>query len=286
MSTRTISFKLIVAMLFISFTLSIDSVAQDKSSGYTSVGALKVYYDVQGKGAPIILLHGAFMTNEMNWGELAPELAKTRKVIAIELQGHGHTEYSERELSLSTLASDVAAVMKDLKIDSADIAGFSFGGTVAYQFAIQYPRLTKKLVIISSTYKSEGWQKEVSDALKSFTPEFFDNTPFKDAYVKIAPDSSNWHKFVSQMIKLDHKPFNLGDANIKALKAPVLLISGDNDGVDKTVLIETYKLLGGLVVADMAAAPKSQLAIVPGKGHISLMMDTPVIFSLMNNFLK
>src|SRR5947209_8068490 len=124
------------------------------NSGYAPVNGIKVYYEVYGEGRPIVLLHGAFYTIEMNWGGLIPELSKTRKVIAIEMQGHGHTPFSDRKLSITTLASDVEKVMDYLKIDSADVAGYSMGGSVAYQFAVQNPKRLRKLVIISSTYKT------------------------------------------------------------------------------------------------------------------------------------
>src|SRR5215510_8598948 len=101
------------------------------TSGYAPVNGIKVYYEVYGEGRPLVLLHGAFMTIDLNWGQLITELSKTRKVIAIELQGHGHTPYSDRKLSHATLASDVEGVMDHLKIDSADVAGYSFGGSVA-----------------------------------------------------------------------------------------------------------------------------------------------------------
>jgi pimeloyl-ACP methyl ester carboxylesterase len=103
---------------------------------------------------PLVLLHGAFYTIEMNWGQLIPELSKTRKVIAIEFQGHGHSPYSDRKLDIVTLARDVEGIMNYLKIDSADVAGFSMGGSVAYQFAVLSPKRLSKLVIISSTYKN------------------------------------------------------------------------------------------------------------------------------------
>lgn len=257
-----------------------------KSSGYAPVNGIKVYYEVHGEGKPIVLLHGAYMTIGLNWAQIIPELAKTRKVIALEMQGHGHTAYSDRTLALSTLASDVAGVMKFLKIDSADIVGYSLGGTIAYQLVIQNPELVKKLIIISSTYKSEGWQKEVRSVFEMVRPEFFDATPLHAEYVKVAPDTANWHKFVGKMIEFAKSNFNLGDDNIKKIKSPVLLIMGDNDGVDKSVLIDTYKMLGGAVAADMAGVPKSQLAIIPGKGHVTLMMDTAAILSNINSFLK
>jgi pimeloyl-ACP methyl ester carboxylesterase len=256
------------------------------NTGYAPVNGIKVYYEVYGEGKPVILLHGAFYSINMNWGQLIPELSKTRKVIAIEMQGHGHTPYSDRKLDIKTLAKDVEKLMDYLKIDSADIAGYSMGGTVAYQFAVQSPERLRKLVIISSTYKSSGWLPIGNKAFKDFKPELFDDTPMKMEYDSIAPDKNNWRKFVTQMIEHSGKKFNIGDANIAKITAPVLIIAGDNDGTDKIELMKTYRLLGGGVFADMQAMPKSQLAIVPSQGHVSLMMQTNTILIYLNDFLK
>ena len=280
--------KSIVLFAIVIFTAFQSNGQQTKpsNSGYVPVNGIKVYYEVYGEGRPIVLLHGAFMTIDMNWGQLIPELSKTRKVIAIELQGHGRTQFSDRKLSHATLASDVVGVMDYLKIDSADVAGYSFGGAVAYQFAIQNPKRLRKLVIISATYKSNGWLPELNNAFKNMKPELFANTPMKAAYDAIAPDKTNWTKFLEQMIAYAGVPFNLGDANISKIAAPVLIISGDNDGLDKIELIKTYRLLGGGVIGDFAPMPKSQLAIVPSQGHVSLMMQTTTILSYLNSFLK
>lgn len=255
-------------------------------SGYAPANGIKVYYEVYGEGQPIVLLHGAYYTIEMNWGQLIPELAKTRKVIAIELQGHGHTPYSDRKLSRATLASDVEKVMDYLKIDSADVAGYSFGGQIAYQFAIQSPKRLRKLVIISAVYKSEGWVPEINSVFKKMKPEFFANSPLQTAYDAVAPDKTKWTKFLEQMIAMAGEPFNMGDDNIAKITAPVLIISGDNDGMDKVELAKTYKLLGGGVSGDMQAMPKSQLAIIPNQGHVSLMMQTKVIGGYLESFLQ
>lgn len=255
-------------------------------SGYAPANGIKVYYEVYGEGRPVILLHGAFMTIDMNWGQIIPELSKTRKVIAIELQGHGHTPFSDRKLSYAALAHDVEGVMDYLKIDAADVAGYSFGGAVAYQFAIQSPKRLKNLVIISATYKSAGWLPEVNKGFKALKPEFLTNTPMKAAYDAVAPDKTQWTKFLEQMITSAREPFDMGDVNISKISAPVLIISGDNDGLDKIELMKTYKLLGGGVSADLGAMPKSRLAIVPGQGHVSLMMQTTTILDYLNGFLK
>ena len=202
------------------------------------------------------------------------------------MQGHGHTPFSDRKLDFATLASDVEGVMKYLKVDSADVVGYSFGGYVAYQLAIQSPKKVANLVIISSTYKSTGWMPEVNNAKKSLKPEFLTNTPMKAAYDAVAPDKTKWTKFLEQMIASAGKSFDLGENNISKITAPVLIIAGDNDGLDKIELIKTYQLLGGAVCADFGPMPKSQLAIIPSQGHVSLMMQTTTILTYLNSFLK
>lgn len=276
---------LLVAMLFTVFGSNGQQV-KPSSSGYAPVNGIKVYYEVFGKGRPIVLLHGAFYTIDMNWSELIPELSKTRKVIAIEMQGHGHSPYSDRKLSITNLANDVEKVMDYLKIDSADVAGYSMGGSVAYQFAVESPERLRNLVIISSTYKTDGWLPIVNGAFKDFKPEFFDNTPLQTGYDAVAPDKTKWRKFLEQMFVFADEPFDIGDANIAKIAAPVLLICGDNDGLDKIELMKTYKLLGGGVTADIEPMPKSQLAIIPAQSHVGVMMQTKTILDYMNNFLK
>ncbi|MGY4536133.1 pimeloyl-ACP methyl ester carboxylesterase [Mucilaginibacter sp. UYNi724] len=277
---------LIVALLSVTAFQSKAQQSKPTTSGYAPVNGIKVYYEIYGEGRPIVLLHGAFMTIEGNWGQLIPELSKTRKVIAIELQGHGHTPYSDRKLSQATLASDVVGVMDHLKVDSADVVGYSMGGSVAYQFAIQSPKRLKKLVIISAAYKSTGWIPQIAGVFKNMKPAMFDNSPMKAAYDAVAPDKTKWTKFIEQMLAFAGTPFDMGDANIARITAPVLLISGDNDGLDKVELMKTYQLLGGGISADLAPMPKSQLAVVPAQSHVSLMMQTKTILGYLDEFLK
>lgn len=281
------SYTLFIAAVLILLAVSQMNAQKIKpsDSGYAPVNGIKVYYEVYGEGRPVILLHGAFMTIDTNWGELIPELSKNRKVIAVELQGHGHSPYSDRKLSHTTLASDVAGVMDHLKVESADVVGYSFGGAIAYQFAIQSPKRLKNLVIISATYKSSGWIPEINSVFKTMKPALFENSPMHTAYNAVAPDKTKWTKFLEQMIASAGTPYDMGDSNIAKITAPVLIIAGDNDGLDKIELAKTYKLLGG-IAADMAPMPKSQLAIVPGQSHVSLMMQTATILGYLNNFLK
>jgi pimeloyl-ACP methyl ester carboxylesterase len=256
-----------------------------KTSGYAPVNGLKMYYEIHGEGKPIVLLHGSYMTIDMNWGQVIPELAKKHKIIAVEMQGHGRTADIDRPYSWTTLADDVAELLKYLKTDNADILGYSFGATVALEFAIKYPAMINKLVFISSVYKLEGWIKPARDLFPTIKPEFFENTPLKTEYDRLAPDKAHWKDFVKKLAQFDAVPFDLGIENVKKIKCPVLIIKGDNDGVELEHTAEMYKALGGGVFGDMAGLPKSQLMIIPGMTHVTLMMATNQLMPVINPFL-
>lgn len=286
-------FKNLAACFIVCLIFSTQSFAQQTAekvspvkTGYAPVNGQKVYYEIYGDGEPLVLLHGAYMTIGLNWAPMLPALAKGHKVIALEMQGHGHTPLGNRAFSFDSLADDVAKVLAYLDIQQADVVGYSFGGVIAWKLAMDYPALVKKAVIISSTYKSEGWQPEVRNVFHMMKPEFLTNTPLKKEYDAVAPDTSQWTPFVKKMIAFDTSHYNLGDDKVKNIKSPMLLISGDNDGIDKNWLFDTYRKLGGGIFADMAGAPKSRLAIIPGQGHVTVMMQTEALLKLLDGFLK
>ena len=256
-----------------------------KSSGYAPVNGLKMYYEIHGEGRPLVLVHGSYMNINLNYGQLIPILAKTHKVIAFEMQGHGRTADIDRPYTYPALADDIAGLMKYLKIDSADILGYSLGATVALQFTIAHPSMVNKLVFISSTYKYDGWIKPARDLFPTMKPEFLEQTPLKTDYDALAPDKGHWNAFVTKLSKFDATPFDLGADKVKAIKSPVLIIKADNDGVELSHVSEMYQLLGGGIFADMIGLPPSQLAIVPGTTHVTLMMQTDMLASLVTPFL-
>lgn len=260
-------------------------ITKPSTTGYVPLDGIDMYYEVYGEGDPVVLLHGAYMTIDLNWAKVIPELSKTKKVIAVEMQGHGHTADTDRPFNYKDLAADIAGLLKHLNIDKADLIGYSFGGTVAFKTAIDFPEMIDKMIIISSVYKLKGWMPEAQETFHTIEPSFFDNTPLKSEYEKIAPDPGNWTSFVEKFIQFDIQDYDLGAANIKNIQAPVLFIMGDNDGVDLDHITEMYRLCGGSVFGDVKGLPKSQLAILPGKTHVGLMMDTEPILSIVQPFL-
>src|SRR5207249_1541757 len=162
----------------------------DGPGRYASVNGLKMYYEVHGAGPPLVLLHGAFLTVDA-WGKLLPELARSRQVIAPELQGHGRTADVDRPLSFRQMAEDVAALLREIKIEHADVYGYSMGGTVALALASRHPALVRKLIVQGSTYNKDGWEPEAFKQFSALPPDFAPK-PLKDPYDKVAPDPKHW----------------------------------------------------------------------------------------------
>ncbi len=247
------------------------SAQQKPTTGYAPVNGLKMYYEVHGSGEPVVLLHGAFMTITNNWTGWIGELSKTRKVIAVEMQGHGRTADIKRDFSYENLADDVAALLDHLKIPSADLIGYSMGGGVAMQCAIRHPEKVRKVVSISAVFRHDGWVKEGLDAFPQLTAEAFKGSPIETEYKKLSPTPDEFPNFVKHVIAMALKPYDFGADKLKATKAPMFFIHGDADGVRLDHIAEMFRLKGGEIYGDMRPRSASRLAILPDTTHVTLM---------------
>lgn len=260
--------------------------AQEKAAtGYASVNGLKMYYEVHGKGEPVVMLHGAFMAVSGDWAEWVGELAKTRKVIAVEMQGHGRTADIDRPMSGANLADDVVALLDELKISKADVIGYSMGGGVALELAVRHPERVRKVVCLSAVSRSDGWVKEGADAIEKITADVFKGTPIEAEYKKLNPRPDGFPEFVKHVIDSGAKPYDLGADRLKATKAPIFFIHGDADGVRLDHIAEMYRLKGGEVHGDMHPRPASRLAVIPDTTHVTLMNRKSVIIPMISDFL-
>jgi pimeloyl-ACP methyl ester carboxylesterase len=235
-------------------------------TGYAPVNGLNMYYEIHGTGEPLVLLHGAYMTIDA-MGEVVPELAQTRQVIAVELQGHGRTADVDRPLSYEQMADDTAALLRHLGVEQADIFGFSTGGGVALQVAIRHPEVVRELVVASASYTSDGMQSELLEMTPSITPETFAGSPIEEEYLWTAPNPDDFPTLVAKLKQLDMEPFAWPQGDIRGIAAPTLLIVGDSDAIRLEHAVEMFRLLGGGVMGDLAGLPKSQLAVLPGTVH-------------------
>lgn len=253
-------------------------------SGYADVNGLKMYYEVYGSGKPLLLIHGSFMTIPLNWSQIIPALSKDRKVIVAEMQGHGRTRDIPRAFSYEGMADDVAGLLKHLKIDSADILGYSMGAGVAFQFAIRHPQQLRRLVILSGAYAHDGWWPEVEASFATFTPDMFKGTPIQKQYDSLGNDPAHFPEFVKKVISIDLKPFDWSE-DVKKISAPIFMAIGDADGVRYEHALELFRAKGGGKMGDLHGLPKSRLAIIPGTTHIGMIKRVDWLIPMIADFL-
>jgi pimeloyl-ACP methyl ester carboxylesterase len=243
-------------------------------SGHAAVNGVNYYYAIYGTGEPLLLLHGGLGQIEM-FGPNLTKLAQTRQVIGVDLQGHGRTALGDRQISLVDMGADMAGLLKKLGYDKADVLGYSMGGGVALQFAIQHPEMVRRLVLVSTPYSQDGFYPEMlpqQAALSAAMAEQMKGTPMYKSYVAIAPHPEEFPKLLDQMGAYMRKPYDWS-ADVKKLTMPVMLIYGDSDMFRPEHEVKFYQLLGGgLKDAGWQREHISQnrLAILPNVTHYEM----------------
>lgn len=277
---KTISLALIV---FFGFALS--ATAEPVRTGYVDANGLRYYYEVHGKGEPLLLLHGGLGSIDM-FGPVLPALAAHRQVIAIDLHGHGRTALGDRPIDLVAIADDLAAVVTQLGYARVDVLGYSFGGGAALRLAIQHPSLVRRAVIASAPFAQNGFHTEMlpqqAQVGAAMAPMMKD-TPMYQAYVKVAPKPDDFPRLLDAMGEYMRKPYDWS-ADVKTLKMPVMLVYGDSDMIRPAHIVEFYALLGGgLKDAGWMREHMSpnRLAILPGVTHYELFMAPALVPTVM-----
>ena len=255
------------------------------TSGYVPVNGLDMYYEIHGDGSPLVLLHGAMGTIDSCFANLLPALAAARQVVAVELQGHGHTADVDRPLSYQQMAADTAVLLEALGIGTADLVGYSMGGAVALELAMRHPALVRRVVYAGGTsYRRDGLYPEMLEEPESAADDLTGSVWHK-AYLRVAPDPSRWPDLVAKNFELDRTFAGWPDEDIQAVTPPVLLIIGDSDIVRPEHMMKMFRLLGGGVIGDIAGLPASQLAVLPGTSHVGLLDRVDWLQSMILEFL-
>ncbi len=279
----------IAALIFtVLLSTAVSAQTPKPTTGYAPVNGLKMYYEIHGSGSgePLVLLHGSFMAIPNNWTGWIGEFSTTRKVIAVEMQGHGRTADINRDFSYENLADDIAAMLDYLKIKQADLLGYSMGGGVAMQVAIRHPEKVRKVVSISAFFRHDGLVKEALDAFPQLTADNFKGSPIETEYKKLSPTPNEFSTFVKRVRDgIMMKPYDFGADKLKATKAPFLFIHGDADGVRLDHIAEMLRLKGGEIHGDLRPRSESRLAVLPNTTHITLMEKGNVIIPMVNDFL-
>lgn len=255
---------------------------------YAAVNGLQLYYEIHGQGEPLILLHGG-LNNIALLGDTLTQLATTRQVIAVDLQGHGRTVDIDRPLRYEFMADDIAALIRHLGYAQVDVMGYSLGGGTALRAAIQHPALVRKLVLVSVTYQRSGSYPEVivgMDQISGAAAPFMQGSPVYQSYVQLSPTPDNFPALLDKVGDLLRQPYEWSAA-VAGLTMPVLLVFADADSVMTSHMAEFYKLLGGGqrdAGWDGAHKPLVQLAILPGQTHYDIFAS-PLLVPVVTPFL-
>jgi pimeloyl-ACP methyl ester carboxylesterase len=263
--------------------------AKPQRSGYVEANGINYYYEIHGRGEPLLLLHGGLGSIGMFQPSI-PDLAKERLVIAVDLHGHGRTALGDRPISHAANGDDLAVVLRKLGYQTVDVMGYSFGAGAALRLAIQHPNAVRRLVVVSAPYAQDGFFPELlpqQAAVGAAMADQMKQTPMYTSYMAVAPRPQDFPRLLDRMGELMRAPYDWSE-DIKKLKGPVLLVFGDHDMVRPEHIVRFYQLLGegqkdaGWQREHMG---KNRLAILPNVTHYEMAVSpalVPTVLPFLN----
>lgn len=267
--------------------------ATPTKTGFADVEGARIHYQVYGDLAsgktPLLILHGSFMSGDAMM-PMIEQFAATRPVIAIDQRGHGRTGDLPGPITYELLADDAAGVLQALNVPTADVLGYSMGGTAAILMAVRHPRRVGKQIIVSGTSRRDGWYPEVLKAMAQATPRMFAGTPLEAEYKRLSPTPDAFPTLVGEMRDLEEMDYDSSNEAIRAIDDKTMIVVGDADGVALEHAVALFKLRGGgdtkaAAQGFLAEAPRARLAILPGTSHIGMMTQAKLLAEIVTPFL-
>ncbi|ETK30920.1 hypothetical protein MPTA5024_37755 [Microbispora sp. ATCC PTA-5024] len=251
------------------------------------MNGLEMYYEEHGAGAgrPVVLIHGALSGIGTSFGAILPHLARTRRVLAVELQAHGRTGDVERDLTVEDLAADVVALLDHLGVGRADVFGWSMGAAVGLRLGTHHAERVGRLVLASVSFDESGLYPGLLDGIQDLRPEHLHGSEFHEEYLRTAPFPDRFATLVAKVKRLDGDLPRWPADRIRALAAPVMIVLGDADIVRPEHALEMFRLLGGGVPGDLTPLPRCRLAILPGTTHTSIPQRAEWLAPMIDEFL-
>ena len=257
-------------------------------SGYVQANGVRYYYEIHGRGEPLLLLHGGLGSIAM-FGPVLPKLAEGRQVIAVDLHGHGRTALGERPISHVDMGDDLAAVLRELGYGQVDVLGYSMGGGVGFRLAVQHPEMVRRLALVSAGFAQDGFYPEMlpqQAQVGAAMAEHMRDTPMYQSYAAVAPRPEDFPRLLDHMGELMRKPYDWSE-DVKKLSMPVMLVFGDSDMYRPEHVVRFYQLLGGGLRDagwQREHMAKNRLAILPGRTHYDIFL-APELASTSLGFL-
>lgn len=259
------------------------------SSGHVAANGVNYWFEIHGKGEPLLLLHGGLGSTGM-FGPVLSKLAETRRVIGVDLHGHGRTALGSRKINLMDIGNDLAVVVRALGFRHVDVVGYSFGGGAALRLAVQHPSLVRRVVIASAPYAQNGFFPEMlpqQAAVGAAMADAMKGTPMYTSYAAIAPHPQDFPRLLDAMGELMRQPYDWS-ADVRKLSMPVMLVYGDADMIRPEHIVSFYQLLGGGLKDagwQREHMSRNRLAILPNVTHYEAFA-TPAIVDAILPFLN
>jgi pimeloyl-ACP methyl ester carboxylesterase len=257
-------------------------------SGHVAANGINYYYEVHGKGEPLLLLHGGLGSIDM-FRPLLPALSKGRRVIAVDLHGHGRTELGERPISLVDMGDDMAVILKSLGVGQVDVLGYSLGGGVGFRLAVQHPAMVRRLAMVSAGFAQDGFYPEMlpmQAQVGAAMAEHMKDTPMYKSYMAVAPKPQDFPRLLDRMGEYMRKPYDWSE-DVKKLQMPIMLVYGDSDMYRPEHIVRFYQLLGGGLKDagwQREHMSRNRLAILPDQTHYDIFL-APALVPTVRPFL-
>jgi pimeloyl-ACP methyl ester carboxylesterase len=254
-------------------------------TGYVQANGVNYYYEIHGKGEPLLLLHGGLGSIGM-FGPVLAALAQGRQVIGVDLHGHGRTALGDREIDLVAMGDDMATVLREVGVRQADVMGYSLGGGVAFQLAVQHPQMVRRLALVSVGYSTDGFYPEMlplQQQVNAAMADVMKDTPMYQSYAAIAPDPADFPRLLDRMGEYMRRPYDWS-ADVPRLTMPVMLVFGDSDMFRPEHMVRFYQLLGGgqkdagWMRENMS---RNRLAILPNVTHYEMFMSPALVTTVL-----
>ena len=263
-------------------------------SGHLPINGLQLYHEAHGdlggsETVPLLLVPGAFMSTD-SMRQWVAAFAAQRPVIIFDQQGHGRTADTSRTMSYEQFGDDAAALLHALEIEHADVMGYSQGGGVALQLALRHPQLVSKLIVLSATYRQDGWYPSVLRGLGDLSADFFTDTPVGEAFRQHTADPEAFDAYIQKMKVLGIEDQNISDAQMRSIQAKTMVIVGDADAVRPEHALAMFKLRGGgdeeaAATGAISTVPKARLVVLPATSHVSISGTVTVLEPMITAFL-
>jgi pimeloyl-ACP methyl ester carboxylesterase len=274
-----------IAALTMLALMALPAAAAAKKAGYVKTNGLEYYYEISGKGEPLLLLHGGLGSTGM-FAPIMPALTDHRTVIAVDLHGHGRTALGTRKIDLVAIGRDVGVVLEKTGFSQVDVLGYSFGGGVALQLAAQHPDKVRRLVLVSAGFSDAGFfsdMREQQNAVSAQMAEQMKETPMYKSYVAVAPKPDDFPRLLQAMGDLMRGHYDYS-ADVRKLTSHTMIVFGDADMYRPEHVIEFYKLLGGgLRDAGWGreTMSKNRLAIIPDQTHYDIFFSPKLVATVL-----